>query len=377
MSRVMDRPEDFTKLGVNPDRIEAWEDGRRDTSKPGHAEIWYLDCHFDDGSTLVLGFRPKSVDQVDKDSDNPNVAINYNHPDGTLFWDYRLYDTSQVKIDTKRCDLKFGPSTLRGDWKTYDIHIEPEPDKKVVMEGKPSTKHESSIDLHFEAQVQPFRPGTGYISFGPDDTYYYNFICITKLTVTGKIAIDGESKKVTGSAYYNHQWFNISPINGFHHWLWGRQNVGNYNVMIYDMVAAERLGLDQVPLFTIDDQQGNRVFENTSAKGMDITVLDSYVQEQTGKRYPKTVRYTFDKDDTHIEYTISEPKEINVINIYGDAPAAARSKFDQIRMRPTYTRYLAQAKLAITRDGRSESITGPILYEFNYAGVENPDAHLF
>jgi len=110
---------------------------------------------------------------------------------------------------------------------------------------------------------------------------------------------------------------------------------------------------------------------------MDIKVLDSYVQEQTGKRYPKTVRYTFDQDDTHIEYTISEPKEINVINIYGDAPAAARSKFDQIRMRPTYTRYLAQAKLAITRDGRSESVTGPILYEFNYAGVENPDAHLF
>ena len=377
MSRVMDKPEDFTKLGVNPDRIEAWEDGRRDTSKPGHAEIWYLDCHFDDGSTLVLGFRPKSVDQVDKDGDNPNVAINYNHPDGTLFWDYRLYDSSQVKIAKERCDLKFGPSTLTGDWKIYDIHIEPEPDKKVVMEGKSSTKHASSVDLHFEAQVEPFRPGTGYISFGADDTYYYNFICITKLTVTGRIAIDGESKQVTGSAYYNHQWFNISPINGFHHWLWGRQNVGNYNVMIYDMVAAERLGLDQVTLFTVDDQQGNRVFENTSAKGMDITVLDSYVQEQTGKRYPKTVRYTFDKDDTHIEYTISEPKEINVINIYGDAPAAARSKFDQIRMRPTYTRYLAQAKLAITRDGRSESITGPILYEFNYAGVENPDAHLF
>jgi hypothetical protein len=373
----MDKPEDFTKLGVNPGRIEAWEDGRRDTSAPGHAEIWYLDCHFDDGSTLVLGFRPKSVDQVDKDGDNPNVAINYNHPDGTLFWDYRLYDTSQVEISRERCDLKFGPSTLRGDWKTYDIHIEPEPDKKVVMEGKPSTKHESRVDLHFEAQVEPFRPGTGYISFGADDTYYYNFICITKLTVTGQITIDGESKQVTGSAYYNHQWFNISPINGFHHWLWGRQNIGNYNVMIYDMVAAERLGLDQIPLFTIDDQQGNRVFENTTAEGIDIKVLDGYVQKQTGKRYPKTVRYTFDKDDIHIKYTISEPKEINIINIYGDAPEPARSKFDQMRMRPTYTRYLGQAELVITRKGQSETITGPILYEFNYAGVENPAAHLF
>ena len=162
------------------------------------------------------------------------------------------------------------------------------------MEGKSSTKHASSVDLDFEVQVKPFRPGTGYITLGADDTYYYNFICITKLTVTGQIAIDGESKQVTGSAYYNHQWFNISPISAFHR-LWGRQNVGSYNVMIYDMVAAERLGLDQIPLFTIDDQQGNRVFESTSAEGMDITVLDSYVQEQTGKRYPKTVRYTFDR----------------------------------------------------------------------------------
>jgi len=205
--------------------------------------------------------------------------------------------------------------------------IEAEPDKKVLMEGKSSTKHASSVDLDFEVQVKPFRPGTGYITLGADDTYYYNFICITKLTVTGQIAIDGESKQVTGSAYYNHQWFNISPISAFHHWLWGRQNVGSYNVMIYDMVAAERLGLDQIPLFTIDDQQGNRVFENTSAKGMDITVLDSYVQKQTGKRYPKTVRYAFDRGDTDIEYTISEPQEINIIDLYGDAsePLAASS----------------------------------------------------
>ena len=48
-----------------------------------------------------------------------------------------------------------------------------------------------------------------------------------------------------------------------------------------------------------------------------------------------------------------------------------------MRMRPTYTRYLGQAELSITRSSQSETINGPILYEFNYAGVENPDAHLF
>jgi CrtC N-terminal lipocalin domain len=377
MSRVMDKPEDFAKLGINPTQIEAWEDGRRDTSAPGHAEIWYLDCHFDDKSTLVLGFRPKSVDQVDRDGDNPNVAINYTHADGTTFYDYRLYDTSQVSARKDRCDLRFGPSTLTGDWKTYDVHIEAEPDKEVLMEGKHSTKHHSALDLHFEAQVEAFRPGTGYLTFGPDDANYYNFICVTKLTVSGQVTIDGETKQVTGSAYYNHQWMNISPVNAFHHWLWGRQNVGKYSVMIFDMVAAERFGLDQIPLFTIDDEQGHRVMESISADDMSVRVIDSYVQEQTGKRYPKTVRYTFDQGDTHAEYTISEPQEINIIDIYGDAPEPVRAKFDQLRLRPTYTRYLAQAELVLTRNGQSETITGPILYEFNSPGIENPDAHLF
>lgn len=57
--RIMDQPEDYKKLGINPNKIEAWEDGRRDNDKAGHAEVWYLDCSFDDKSTLVLGFRPK------------------------------------------------------------------------------------------------------------------------------------------------------------------------------------------------------------------------------------------------------------------------------------------------------------------------------
>lgn len=62
--RVLDRPEDFKKYGIKQTGLEAWEDGRRDSPEPGHGEIWYFDCSFEDGSTLVLGFRPKSVDHL-------------------------------------------------------------------------------------------------------------------------------------------------------------------------------------------------------------------------------------------------------------------------------------------------------------------------
>ncbi|MTV81786.1 lipocalin-like domain-containing protein [Secundilactobacillus folii] len=365
--RIMDQPADYKKLGINPDKIETWEDGRRDNNQPGHAEIWYLDCSFDDQSTLVLGFRPKSVDHVDTTEENPNVAINYTAPDGTPLYDYRLYDAAETYTSIKDANLKWGPSTLVGkDWQEYDVHIEPEADQEIVMEGKKSVKHKTAVDLHFDAQVKPFRPGTGYITFGENDKFYYNFICITKLTVSGKITVYGEEKKVSGSAYYNHQWFNISPVNAFHHWIWGRQNIGKYNVLIYDMVGADRFGKPEIPLMTIDDNNGQRVFENTSAANTQVEFLETYLQESTNKQVPKEIRYTFNQDDIKVVYTISAPKEINIIDIYGLAPKAAQEQFDKLKMQPTYTRYLASTELKIIKPGHTETVNGSMLYEMNF-----------
>ncbi|WP_047999467.1 lipocalin-like domain-containing protein [Lactiplantibacillus herbarum] len=366
--RIMNQPADFKQLGINPNQIEAWEDGRRDNDQAGHAEIWYFDCSFDDKSTLVLGFRPKSVAQVDQSGDNPNIAINYSNASGKPFYDYRLYDVANTATSKTSANLKWGPNSLIGqNWQSYDVHVEPEADQEVVMDGMHSVQHQTAIDLHFDAQVAPFRPGTGYIAFGDQDDYYYNFICITKLTVRGTITIDGEQKEVTGSAYYNHQWFNISPINAFHHWVWGRQNIGKYNVLIYDMVGADQFGQPQIPLMTIDDNQGKRIFENTSAANTQVEILETYVQPETGKTVPKTIKYTFNQKEIQVEYLISDPKEIKLIDIYGTSPAPAQQQFDKLGLQPTYTRYLAKTQLKIIRDGDCETIDGEMLYEINFA----------
>ncbi len=37
-ARLMDRPADYEKLGVNPDRVEPWEDGRRHDGRSGNFE---------------------------------------------------------------------------------------------------------------------------------------------------------------------------------------------------------------------------------------------------------------------------------------------------------------------------------------------------
>ena len=369
MARVLDRPEDFAKYGIEIQRLEPWEDGRRDTPDPGHGEIWYFDCSFDDGSTVVLGFRPKSLDHIHLAEDNPNVAINYTNAEGETFFDYRICPAEKAAFAKDQCDLSIGAGTLKGlDWQSYDLKILPEESCARVMDGKPSEDHSASVDLHFEAEGRPFRPGTGIIEVGQG--LYYNFICIPKMQVTGHIRINGEDKDVTGAAYYNHQWFNVSPAVAFHHWLWGRQNVGQYSVLIYDMVTPENTGMVQIPLFMIDDDQGNRIFENTSDEHVRCEFLETYTEKVSGKEYPSAIRYVFEDGGRKITYTINNPQEIGVMDVYGDAAEPVRKQYDAMGLKPSYVRYLADTELTIESNDESQTVEGRMLYEFNFPAAK-------
>ena len=44
----------YEKLGIDPPRVEPWEDGCRTDGSPGTYEWWYFDLNLDDGSTLVI-----------------------------------------------------------------------------------------------------------------------------------------------------------------------------------------------------------------------------------------------------------------------------------------------------------------------------------
>ena len=58
-ARFADKPEDLAKLGIQPGRIEAFEDGMRTEGGPGGYEWWYFDSHLHDGSSLVIVFYTK------------------------------------------------------------------------------------------------------------------------------------------------------------------------------------------------------------------------------------------------------------------------------------------------------------------------------
>ena len=69
------------RLGLNPDKVEVWEDGYRTAEEEDAFEWWYFDAQFDDGSTAVITFSTKPHTKP-KAPLSPGVLIMYRSSGG-------------------------------------------------------------------------------------------------------------------------------------------------------------------------------------------------------------------------------------------------------------------------------------------------------
>ena len=217
-ARLMDQPEDFMKLGINPAKVEKWEDGRRTKTEEVGSEIWYFDGTMEDGTKYMVGFRPKSPEGMAKFEDSPHVNIYIKSPDGKEFRDDICYGAAEGGFSREQCDSKCGPHWCKGDFKQYDIHFEP--------------VHGVGLDLHYDALTDPFRQGTSLLAFGDNDEFYHTDLAVPKNQVSGRLFYDGAWHEVKGVGYHDHQWMNTMHFALYHHWLWGRMYTDLYTVYI-------------------------------------------------------------------------------------------------------------------------------------------------
>ena len=122
-ARLMDQPEDFKRLGINPEKVETWENGRRTRTEEVGSEVWYFDGTMDDGTKFMVGYRPKSMNGMTKTVDSPHVNIYIKSPAGKEFRDDIVYPAEEGSFSREQCDTKVGPHWCRGDFKHYDLHF--------------------------------------------------------------------------------------------------------------------------------------------------------------------------------------------------------------------------------------------------------------
>ncbi|WP_270335110.1 lipocalin-like domain-containing protein [Ligilactobacillus acidipiscis] len=362
-ARLMDQPEDFKKLGIDPTKVQEWEDGRRDTDAPGTSEVWYFDAILDDGSKAVIYFHPKSPYKLREKGDYPDIGIYITAPDGKMYGQQIIeYPAEESSFGAEKCDVKVGPHSVVGNFKDYDIHIDPV--AKVAA------------DLHFHALVKPFRQGnSAVITLGDNDEYHYTDLNVTKNAVTGTLTYNGETHEVTGLGYHDHQWLNISPIVAWHHWLWGHLYTENYTVLIYDFVAAAQFDFKAIPFFGVMDNKTGEVIFQTDGNFDRKTELET--QKDIKKAFPKKSEYTFkNKDGQTVKFTTEWKQELEIRDMYWKAPAEVKERYDKMGIQPGYMRYYADGTLSFEKDGQTVTESGDMIYEYNYGGKEDPRAHV-
>lgn len=349
-TRLLNDPKDYAKIGVNENAILPWEDGRRDDGRVGAYEWWYFDSIMDDGTKVVIIFYDKYASNIDRGI-TPHAEIIITQPDGTSYSEHFEYAADEAVYSKDGCNVKIGPHSFVGDLKEYTIKIDP-------VNGL-------GAEIKLTNLGQSWRPASGYIGFGDQDEEYFTWLCaVPKGKITGNVTVNGKHREIQGFGYHDHQWGNIHAIMAWNHWIWIRQNVGDYNILVFDLVTSKEFGYKRYPLVFIQDKEGNIVFENT--ENVKFEVLEEYLQEETNKLHPKSFKYIFENSGKKVEYTLSMENEIDCINNYKLLSDEMRAMFDQLDMYPSYTRYAAQGELVITDRNQSITRTGSLIYEMIY-----------
>ncbi len=275
LARLGSSPEEYQKLGISPDHIEAREDGMRTDGSKGTFEWWYFDAHLDDGSKLVITFYTKDINHAGRPL-GPYADIVLDKADGTHVAGTTAVFKDDFAASTEKCDVMIGPNSFVGDLHTYEIHIETD---------------EVTADVILTGEVPSWRPETGHFLFEDDEHLYFAWLpSVPQGKVQATLTIGDESSTLSGVGYHDHNWGNVDMMKVINHWYWGRGQAGPYTVIACYLYAEKRYGFRELPIFML--ARDGSVIADDNAK-VTFTSGDAEVDEETGKPVHDELVYTY------------------------------------------------------------------------------------
>lgn len=372
--RVMDRDEDYQRMGTKKGVIEPWEDGKRDDDRAGVYEWWYFDMILDDGSKAVIHFNTKDNKTIKKSGTIPSVVLKITSPDGKEYKDNVVLTAADAHFGTACCDVKFGPHSIYGDFKEYKIHVAPTGGVcGTDGAGGHGAASDVGCDLTLTSLAKPWRPGAGGFAF--EGGGYFTWLCaVPRGTVCGDLYYNGEHHTVTGAGYHDHQWGNVAHNKTWYHWIWGRQDFGDYAMLTFDICTQKKFGYTRLPMFFLEDKDGNLLLEQLTTPK--CRIVEEYTEKLTGKKYPKEVAYTLTQGKRKLVYTIRQQEELESRDAGAQMPKALLKVLELKDLHPSTTRNFAHGKMTYTDEsGTTVTREGDMIYEFVYMGM-NYRAHM-
>ncbi|OEJ30030.1 lipocalin-like domain-containing protein [Streptomyces subrutilus] len=236
---LWERAEDLHRMGLAREP-EPWEDGLRETPRPGSFEWWYFDADCDDGTSVVIVFETKAL-AASAGSLAPRLSLTIRTPGGRVHASRTHYDPAAFLASRDHCDVTLGPHRVRGDLTQYSIYVR-----------TPS----ATADLTLTAIAPPSRVGTGTVELKDDPTQYLGWlVAVPRGTVAGRLTVHGQTWEIRGVGYHDKNWGTMDYGSVLKEWHWARAHAGEFSVTCAELRALPDHRGSRAGLFILT--QGN------------------------------------------------------------------------------------------------------------------------
>ncbi|MFC9357902.1 hydroxyneurosporene dehydrogenase [Rhodococcus sp. NPDC057014] len=349
---------DYQNLGLTGDNVEAWEDGLRTDPDGAGFEWWYFDAHFDDGSTLVIVFSTKPMLSPELPL-TPRVTVNFDRPDGTHLVREMDFLPEVFTASSAACDVRIGPNRFAGNLDQYTIHVEAE---------------DLVVDVALNRTTRSWRPATGHMYFD-DDTpagrkYFAYLPAVPDGQTEATVTVDGNSTRLSGTGYHDHNWGDAPMNELMHHWWWGRAKVGPFVVITAFITAEQIYGEDTIPMFFLS-RDGSVLSEDSGRVSFDAN--STYVDDYTGKPVANCHGYEYDGTGGHFRVTWTRESDIFRLNVDDIFEGEQRNMALAAGYDPSYLRFTGTATIEHLEGGHSvETHAAPAIWDLMYFGQPQP-----
>ncbi|MBC2879460.1 MULTISPECIES: nuclear transport factor 2 family protein [Streptomyces] len=211
---VRESDADLRRAGLTREP-EPWEDGLRETPRPGTFEWWYFDAECDDGSRAVVVFETKPL-AASAGPLAPRLSLTVRTPDGRVHAGRTRHDPASFHAARDHCDVALGPHRAHGDLVRYRIRA-----------GTPS----AAADLTLTSTAPPSRVGTGTVTLADDPGRYLGWlVAVPRGTVEGRLSVPGRTWQVRGTGYHDKNWGTLDFGADLRAWHWARLHAGPFTL---------------------------------------------------------------------------------------------------------------------------------------------------
>jgi hypothetical protein len=350
-ARLGSSAEDYERIGIKPDHVEAWEDGARTDGRAGTYEWWYFDAHLDDGAKLVVVFLTKAFTDIGKPL-APTIRLDLDLADGSSNYKIGEFKPEEFSAAKDRCDVRIGANTFSGDLHTYTI---------TAKVG------DVEVRVSLTGEVPAWRSQTGHMYFGANDEHEFNWLpAVPQGKVDATYRVAGKTYTASGVGYHDHNWGN-APMNSLiNHWYWARGQAGPYTTIASYITAEETYGNAEFPIFML--AKGGEVVADDATK-VSFEQLGTYTDTSTGKPVANVTRYTYsDGDDTYI-VTFTRHRDLAISKLIDELGGFKKVAARLIGFDGAYLRFTGELRIEHQRgDDIVGSYTDSALWELMYLG---------